>query len=206
MNKLLLILPPLMALTAAAPAGAAVIDARFTGAVASQTGTALAIGSAITGEFLYDTAAGAYLSFTVDGASVPTGFASSASLTPDRLQATYQAQISPVSQGGTVNNTFAVTLEGLAPFPTGDAVALLTSAQLAANLDTAGSPNSAFPSTFGYYMSNADGTSIRQVSANLASINVTSTGAPTGVPEPASLALVAAALLGVGMGRRAWKA
>ena len=205
MNKLLL-LPPLMALTAAAPAGAAVIDAKFSGAVASQAGTGLGIGSAIPGEFLYDTTAGGYLSFTVGSASVPTGFASTASLTPDLFSAIYRAQISPVSQGGTVNSTFTVDLEGLAPFPTADAVALLTSAQPAANLDTAGSPNSVFPSTFGYNTSNADGTSVMQVSANLASISVTSTGAPTGVPEPASLALVAAALLGVCMGRRAWKA
>lgn len=207
MKRLLLLLPPLLALTAAPPAAAAVIDARFSGTVASQAGTALGIGSAISGEFLYDTAVSAYLSFTVGGLSAPTGFASTASLTPDRSSAIYRAQISPVSQGGTVNSTFTVDLESLAPFPSGDAVALLTSAQLAANLDTAGSPNSQFPSTFGYNTSNADGTSVRQVSANLASISVTSSGVPsTGVPEPASLALVAAALLGVCMGRRAWKA
>jgi hypothetical protein len=197
MKKLLLSFT-LIAVAAASPAHATIIDATFNGTVASQSGTTATVGQAITGEFIYDTLLSAYTKFTVGSASISAGYASRATLTPDRFSALFQAQISPVSQGGTVNRTFTVDLEGLSPWTAANAVAVLTSAQFATNLDTAGNPASTFPSTFGYNLSNSDGSGTQRVTANLAAIRV----ATTNVPEPASLGLVAAALLGLRFGRR----
>ena len=186
-----------LAAVVATPARATVINAVFTGTVTSQTGTATAIGAAVTGQFTYDTATSAFSGFTIAGVPVSAGFASTASFTPDQLTALYKAQISPVSQGGTVNNTFFLDLEGITKFPAGGAVALLTNAaQLATNLDLANDPASVSPSTFGYYLGNSDGTNVRQVSADLTGISATV------VPEPATLAVLGVAVFGFGVLRR----
>lgn len=180
------------AIMATASAHAAIIDAKFTGTVASQAGTALVLGNAISGEFLYNTATSAYQSFTIGGVSITVPFASSASITPDLYSALYQAQISPLTTGGTVNKTFVLDLEGLNKWPSNDAVALLTNtAVLPSNLDLITSPNDLVPSTFGYNTSNSNGTGVVRVTANLATITVSSTA----VPEPASFVILASALL-----------
>jgi len=181
----------------AAPVHATLIDTKFTGTVASQAGTSFALGSTISGEFLYDTGTNAYVFFTVGGVPIPGGFSSSAALTPGGFSAIYKAQISPVAQGGTVNRTFTLDLEALNNFPTGvTATALLTNPALPGALDLASNPASQFPSTFSSLFANADGSNTVRVLANLVTIN------STAVPEPASLVLLGAFLAGAGALRR----
>jgi hypothetical protein len=177
---------------AAASAQAAVITANFGGTVTSQAGTTYSVGSAINGSFTFDTAVSRFLSFNIGTYSVAPGFTSTTTIIPDRTEALYRAQVSPVL-GGNVNSTFALDLESLTNWPSFDAIALLTNtSQLATNLDLASLPTSAFPSFFNFYSATAAGTNIQQLTADLGTITAT-------VPEPTSFALVLAggvALLG----------
>ena len=170
------------AILTTAPASATLLDARFSGIVDSQQNTTFATGAAIAGEFIYDTLTNRYVRFNIGGLSVAPGYSSSASITPDLYSALYQAQVSPVLSGGTLNSTFTVDLEALNRWPSGNAVALLlNAAQLATNLDTT-------LSTFGFYTANADGTNIRSLSANLTSIRVA-------IPEPETALLLLAGVV-----------
>ncbi len=173
------------ALATASSAQAVVIDATFTGVVQSQIGTSLAVNSVITGEFVYDTELAGYTLFTIGGQAVAAGFASQADMSPDKYTALYTAQLSPVAVGGDVNSTFTVDLEAITPWTASNAVALLTSPQLATNLDTT-------LSTFGYYMANSNGTNLQTMTATLTGIQVTA------VPEPTSVALLLAGVAVVG--------
>lgn len=188
MKRLLKLAACVVAVATTLSAQADVIDAKFSGTVASQTNTTFAVGAAIAGRFVYDSYTDRYLSFTVGSQSVAPGYASSADITPDLYSAIYQAQVSPV-QGGTFNRTFSLDLEGLSRWPSNNAVALLTNAvQLATNLDTASS-------SFGYYTANADGTGVRSVNATLTGIQVSA------VPEPSSMALLLVGVAAVGLRR-----
>jgi hypothetical protein len=192
MKHLHIIAAAVVALAASVSSQAAVITANFGGTVTSQAGTTYAVGSSINGLFSYDTASSQFLTFSIGSYSVASGFASTATIIPDRTEALYRAQVSPVL-GGNVNSTFALDLESLTTWPSFDAIALLTnSSQLATNLDLASLPTSAFPSFFNFYSATAAGTDIQQLSADLSTITAT-------VPEPGSLALAlagGAALLG----------
>jgi hypothetical protein len=166
-------------------AHAVVIDATFTGTVQSQIGTNATLNSPISGEFKYDTVLAAYTMFTIGGQSVAAGFASQADMSPDKYTALYTAQLSPVAVGGDVNSTFSVDLEGIAPWASSGAVPLLTSAELATNLDTT-------LSTFTYYMANSNGTNLQTLTATLTGITVSA------VPEPSAMALLLAGIAVVG--------
>lgn len=186
------------ALTASA-AQAVVIDTKFSGFVTSQTMTKSAVGSTVSGEFTYDTASKAYLMFTVGGISIPAGYASQAVIGPQLVSALYKAQISPVSQGGTVNDSFSLDLEALGSFPSSDAVALLTNtSQLTTNLDLASNQASEFPSSFSFSIGKSNGAVTQSLNAKLTSV----ASSVQAVPEPASLALLALTLTGFAALRR----
>ena len=167
-------------------AHAGLIDARFNGTVFTQQNSTFAVGSALAGEFVYDTAIGRYVSFVIGGLSVAPGFRSTAAITPDLSTAIYQAQVSPLD-GGSTNSTFNLTLGAITTFPSANAIALLlNAAQLTTNLDLDFSE-------FGFFTANADGTNQRSATASLGAIRITA------VPEPESIALlvIGAAALGL---------
>jgi hypothetical protein len=185
------------ALAAVVPAHAAILGVSFTGTVfQTQGATGQAVGSTVMGHFDLNSATGNFLDFTIAGKSVVTGYSSSASIGPALFDAIYTAQVSPVSSGMPSNSSFSLDLSSLTTWPSTDtAFTLLTdTAQLSTNLDTVNNPLSAFPSTFNYFTANANGTNVVSLSANLTSVTATAAA----IPEPASLVLVASALLGLG--------
>src|SRR5215472_12526914 len=151
----------LTALAATVPAHAAILAVSFTGTVfQTQGATGQAIGSTVMGHFDLNSTTGSYLDFTIGGKSVATGYMSSATIGPALTDAIYMAQLSPVSTGMPSNSTFSLDLSSLTTWPSTDtAYTLLTdTTQLTTNLDTINKPSSAFPSTFGYYTANSNGT------------------------------------------------
>jgi hypothetical protein len=171
----------------AAPSHAAAIyTVNFTGTVNQTQGAAgVSVGSPVTGHFNLDSATGNFLDFTIAGQSAAPGFLSSVSVGPALDDAIYTAQVSPVAFDTPGNNSFFVDLSSLATWPSTDtAYTLLSDAdQLPTNLDTANSPLSMFPSTFGYYTAKANGTDVVALSANLTSVTVAAT------PEPPNFAV-----------------
>ena len=128
-------------------AHASVFSVNFSGTVyQTQGATGYANGGAISGHFDLDSASGNFLDFTIGGKSVAAGFQSSAVIDPGGFDAIYKAQISPVSVGGTSNNTFSLDLSSLTNWPAYDSAysLLVDSKQLPSNLDTASNPQSAF--------------------------------------------------------------
>ena len=183
----------LIALTAL-PARATIYVVNFTGTVdQTQGATGDSIGDTVTGHFDLDSVTGGFFDFTVAGRSVAPSFLSSASIVPALTDAIYTAQVSAVSQGVPTNSSFTLDLSSLSFWPSSDtAYTLLTdTTQLTSNLDTIDNPLTAFPSTFGYYTANSDGTNIVALDADLTSLTVVT------APEPGSLALLASSILGV---------
>ena len=166
---------------AATPAQALLIDADYTGTVTSQLNSSFAVGSVITGAFRYDTELGDFPTFAVGTFTKPSGAVPT--FTNDGFTALYRSQLSAVLPGAGVNTTLAVELDGA--FSTRDPAALLLQPNLFATLDSTSSIN--------YLRADAAGTPANtvRVAASLTSLSVTP------VPEPASVALFATALLGL---------
>src|SRR5215471_5011887 len=185
------------ALAVVVPAHAAVIySVNFTGTVSQTQGaTGQAIGSTVSGHFDLDGGTGNFLDFTIAGRSVAAGYQSVASIGPALTDAIFTAQVSPLSSGLPSNSSFTLDLSALTTWPSTDtALTLLTDrAQLTTNLDLVTNPLSAFPSTFGYYTANANGTNVVSLNANLTSITAVAS------PEPASLVLLVSSLVGLGL-------
>jgi len=184
------------ALAAVIPAHATTYSVNFTGTVSrTQGATGEAVGNTVTGHFDLDSTSASFLDYTIAGQSVAAGYLSSATIGPALTDAFYTAQVSPVALGTPSNSTFSLDLSSLSTWPSTDtAYTLLTdTTQLTTNLDTISNPLSAFPSTFNYYTANANGTNVVALTANLRSITTTAS------PEPASFALLASSLLGLGI-------
>jgi hypothetical protein len=187
-----------LAVVSATPAHAAMIySATFTGTVfQTQGATGESIGSAVTGSFDLNSATGNFLDFMIAGQSVAPGYLSSATIGPALFDSIYVAQVSPVALGTPSNSSFSLDLSSLSTWPSTDTpeTLLTDTTQLTTNLDTITNPLSAFPSTFGYYKASAGGTNVVSLSADLTSITVRTSV----IPEPASVALLASSLLGLG--------
>ena len=172
-------------------ANAVVVNANFAGIVQSQSGSGFAVNAPISGSFAYDIGSASFLSFSIGGFAVAPGYASSAAFSADHYSAYYTAQLSPVSQGGTLNSSFVLDLEAAVnPWASGSAVALLSDAgQLSDNLDYGAS-------TFSFYTGNSDGTQVHAATAGLTGLTI---AAP--VPEPGTFALLAVGLGGLVLSR-----
>ena len=191
----------------AAPAAAhADYIASFTGVVSQSTGaTGRSIGNVVSGSFDYNPGTSSFVSFTIDGKTPAAGFSSLVTFSPggttNPSDAIYQAQTSTLS-GAPSNSTFNLDLSSLTNWPGATDTALsllLDTTQLTTNLDsTVTDPTQAgFPSTFSYSSGPASGTTLA-LAVNLTSI----TASVTATPEPASLALLASSIFGLGFARR----
>ncbi len=199
MTKLSSLLLAGLALTAlAVPAEAAIYSTNFTGTVTASANTTNAVGSTITGAFTYSTDTSQFIAFRIDGFTATQPFTSVVTTVPanalNPYSAFYEANQSVTQGTGAVNRTFTLDLEALTNFTTSSALTLLTSPTLLAQIDTnpADSPTN---STFSYYNGPGNGTGVTSLTAALTSISTT-------VPEPASLALLAAPVLGMALRRR----
>ncbi len=192
-------LVPLLALAAfaAAPAHAALYSTSFTGTVTKQVASGLAVGSTIAGSFQYSSDANRFLSFNIGSFSATQPFTSTATTSPANVinpyEAIYSALTSATQTGGNVNRGFTLDLLALNTFSSGNALSVLTSGT---PLETQANSFDGNFSSFSFY--NGTGTNVTQ--SLTAALNASSL--TTSVPEPISLALLAAPVFGVVLRRR----
>ena len=188
--------PAALAVALAAPANAALYTSTFAGQVTAQQGTSYAAGSAISGSFTYNSDTSSFLNFTIGTFSAAAPYTSKIATAPGNalnpVSALYTAQNSSVQTGGN-NQSFTLDLEAAGNFKSPSALIILADPTITSQLDAA-------LSQFSYYSGTPSGTAVRSLTASLNTVSTTVSGAA--VPEPASLLLLAAPMLGLAFARR----
>ena len=200
MRKLLPLIASGLLLAAAQPAAAAIYSTSFNGTVVSQSGTSSSVGSSVSGSFTYSSDAGRFLNFTIAGIPAAMPYASQAITSPggasNPYEAIFQALNSGVQTGTGGNSSFMLDLLAYNSFNSGNALTVLTTPGVGTTLET---QQNSFDGNYSLFsLSRGTGTSTTQ--SLIAALNPASL--TTAVPEPASLALLAAPMIGLVLRRR----
>lgn len=200
MRKLLAFLTPGLLLAAATlPADAAIYSTSFSGTVVSQTGTSSAVGSTVAGSFTYSSDASRFLNFTIAGLSATAPFTSQATTsslsTSNPYEAIFQA-LTTFAQTNSSNASFTLDLLAFNNFTSGNALTVLTTPGIGNALETRAN---SFDGNYSLF-SVSRGTGMASTQSLIAALNPASLS--TSVPEPASLALLGAPMMGLVFRRR----
>lgn len=187
-------------LLAAAPAHAAIYSSTFSGAVTQQTGAGLTVGSTVTGSFAYSSDASRFLNFTINGISAAQPFLSTVTTVPvavsNPFEAIYTASTSIPQGNGTTNSAFTLDLLANTSFASANALTILTTPTLGSQIETLANSFDGNFSDFTY----STGSATAVTRSFTVALNPTTL--VTQVPEPATLALLAAPMLGLILRRR----
>jgi hypothetical protein len=176
-----------LAMLAAVPAKAALLDVTYDAVVSIADGTTantgLADGQVVHGEFLLDTAGNVLRFSNLAGYAAPTDGTTTAAIPFSYTSATF-ALGTYASAGAPLNDSVTVGLFPTGVFDTTDPAALLQETNLNSQLDFTGSP---FGSEATFLLADAASNNPTRVVAYLTDISVS-------VPEPATMAILATAI------------
>ncbi len=200
--KLGLLTAGLLAAAAVAPAHAAIYSTSFSGTVVGSPApvSGPAVGSVVSGSFVYSGDASQFLSFTINGISAAQPFVSTVTISPSGIsnpyEAVYEASTSIAQGTGTANSAFTLDLLAYNNFATANAAGILATPNLGSLLETQANSFDGNFSEFSYSTGTATGTTRSfTVALDPASLS-------TRIPEPASLALLAVPMIGTMLRRR----